>query len=73
MLTNARHAGQNPQTFCEEYCISREIVLSDDEIYELVMQCKDTTYDSLPEEYAGLTTADLFNILLCFRGREREK
>jgi hypothetical protein len=30
------HAGQNPQTFCREYCISREIVLSDDEIYELV-------------------------------------
>ena len=31
------------------------------------------TYDNLSEEYAGLTTEDLFNILLCFRGREREK
>jgi len=39
----------------------------------LVKQFKDTPYDDLPEEYAGLTSEDLFNILLCFRGRERKK
>ena len=43
-----------------------EIVLSDDEVHELVEQFKDTATDDLPEAYEGLTSADLFNILLFF-------
>jgi hypothetical protein len=48
-----------------------EIVLSDDEVHELVEQFKDTATDDLPEAYEGLTSADLFNILLFFKGWEK--
>jgi hypothetical protein len=49
-----------------------DIVLSDDEVSELVVQFKDIAPDDLPEQYNGLTSEDLFNILLFFDGERGE-
>ena len=49
-----------------------DIVLSDDEVFELVEQFKDANLDDLPNVYNGLTYTDLFNILNFFHGG-REK
>jgi hypothetical protein len=49
-----------------------DIVLSDDEVSELVVQFKDIAPDDLPEQYNGLTSEDLFNVLLFFDGERGE-